>query len=212
MNSAWSNIVRPPSIWMQMILYRNTILVVHDYYTICSIQLLRVQWLSNVGIVSNTVCERFFTLHFQKFNRCILTSSNSQCIGRHNNYKCKRQACYLILKMSVIRAWTIPGLPFWIICRLCNYINCSIIFRALAWVTLLPTTLVQCHKNDPQQSINGVLMIFRLATCINQRLCIDVNPQSNYWSPVWGKMVVTLPLPPPKDQCQWSSHIVRRAK
>jgi len=51
---------------------------------------------------------------------------------------------------------------------------------------------------ERQWSVSRSSMIFGHATYIIHRLCIDINPKSSYWPPLWARMPVTILLPPPK--------------
>jgi len=59
---------------------------------------------------------------------------------------------------------------------------------------------------ERQWSINWVSTIFCHAACTIQELCIDMHPKSTYRLPLWGKMLVTIPLPPPENKCQQSGN------
>ena len=52
--------------------------------------------------------------------------------------------------------------------------------------------------------VNGVSTIFCHASCIIKEQFNNVNPESVYWPPVVATMIMTILLPPPKNERQQS--------
>jgi len=60
------------------------------------------------------------------------------------------------------------------------------------------------HYHLLKMNINGASTIFCLTSCTFKAMCIGVDPWSMYRPPLWAIMLVTISLPPPKNERQWS--------
>jgi len=61
------------------------------------------------------------------------------------------------------------------------------------------------HRYDLlKMSVNGVSTIFVFSFQLISLRCNNINLESNCWTPVWAKMILTISLPPPNNGCPWS--------
>jgi len=59
-------------------------------------------------------------------------------------------------------------------------------------------------STEHQQSINRASTILGVASCMIQRLCYSIHPQSTYWQTLCAKKKVTWSQPQSENECQQS--------